>query len=208
MPPSELRFFGPGVDELIKNDLKLVTIRQKPKGFLPHSEVMGKHQLNERSTRITDIPITVIKEEEHPLGIVFPGLLLLDGYLNPAAAVDDMREIYNDPTWTEETPAALTLFLTRDAAVSLGFAVALLAHGTQEAAIKKGYLETTVFPAYYFWLVRHHGIAAERYPEELHTRGIISDQGVERALDHYEKYKKAKKDEDKKFHHWHFVLTG
>ena len=210
MIPSELNFTGLGVDQLILNNAKLFTLRERLKGFTRNSEVAGMHKESAASTQVTKIPIRILSELAQQIGNIHPGLLLLDGYLNVGQAIDDLREIYVRTQWTESTTAAGILFVTQQLVQSMGERdIAMLSLGGNQAeAITSLRFETVVFPAYYFWLVGFHNVPEERYPLELQSRGIISEDRVKTALEHLEQHKKSRKKGDKKFHKWHFILTG
>lgn len=102
----EVNFYGPDVAQMLREDLKLVTLRlPNPKYdvLIPGEPAIAKCENENVEVHILHKLISPIKDIPVPL-------LLLDGYMSPQEAADDLKKYYPDVTL--DTPVLLIELLS------------------------------------------------------------------------------------------------
>ncbi len=197
-----LRFYDDpprNVERLILLGLKLITLRLGDYSHLARGtgiNIVG-HVEGEDEHVMSGI---LVSNERRALREHQPGILLLDGYLNPNQAARDLQTYYPNREVTVDTPTSAIMFLTMEAYNALGSPDKELLLAYSQADLLAKYLDRyrqLFFPAFYWWITQFHQIPAEKYPYELANRDLIPWDRVQPLQERLEAYRQSRSQEKK-----------
>lgn len=148
---KELKFYGGGFEEIIRNGVKLGTMRPARRyDFIPGEEVTAICEGE------GEVPIVIFRTQDRRIIDTPQPLLLLDGFTSPKVATERMRDFY--PETREKTIMGLTTFIARDIYASYDDNTrTLLTRLSQEEAIKTPELRKVFFPSLAWWTAWNGG---------------------------------------------------